>query len=148
MKEVYEFTKVNTLSADPVRHTVSFITDSGEKCWIQDEGLGKQNIQFVKRAVAEGKVIFVACDPTTGALNFAVPFNKDHINSLQLVQEPKPGLKVSLVLRPSFLFLAQSNPRFEQLQKILYNAKERNQIVWVGTFPGDSEILDVRLPAP
>jgi hypothetical protein len=147
MTEIYEFTKVNDLSEDPTRHIVSFNTDAGRKCWMQDEGLGKLNIKFVRRAAGEGKVIFVACDSTTGSIKFAASFNKDHIHSIQFVQEPKPRLKVSLVLRPSFLFLLPANPRFEELRKLLNNAKEKDQMVWVGTFPGDSEILDVRLPA-
>ena len=148
MTDNYEFSRVNALSEDPSRHIVAFLTDTGRKCWMPDEGLGKVNIQFVRRTAVEGSVIFIAYDSASGLLNFAAPFNKDYIGSIQSVQEPKPGLKVRLVLRPSFLFLLPAHPCFEKLSKILYDAWEKDQLVWVGTFPGDSEILDICLPAP
>lgn len=148
MTESYEFTKVGALSEDPANHVFSFITDTGRKCWIRDEGIGKVTIKFVRRAAGEGKVVFVAYDSTSDFVKFAAPFSKDRVRSIQVVYEPTPCLKVCLVLRPSFLFLQQTHPRFEALRKILYDAKEKEQTVWVGTFPGDSEILDVRLPAP
>lgn len=148
MTEVYEFTKVHTLIADPAKHIASFGTDAGKTCWIQDEGPGKLDIQFVRRAIVEGKVIFAAYDSATGQCHFAAPFNEDHVDSIEFVQGPQPGLKVRLALRPSFLFLLPTHPRFEELRKILGDAKEKDQLVWVGTFPGDSEILDVRLATP
>ncbi len=144
----YEFSRVNALSEDPSSHIVAFLTDTGTKCWMKDEGLGKLDIRIVRRAAGEGSVIFVAYDTNSGLINFASPFNKDHISSIEFIQEPKPGLKVRLVLRPSFLFLRPTHPQFDKLRKILYETKEKDQMVWVGTFPGDSEILDIRLPAP
>lgn len=146
MTEVYEFTKVNAFAEDPIAHTVSFNTDNGKKCCIQDDGPGKLDIQFVRSAVVEGNVIFIAYDSATGLCHFAAPFNEDHVDSIEFVHEPQPSLKVRLVLRPSFLFLLSTHPRFEELRKFLNNAKQNDQLIWVGTFPGDSEILDVRLP--
>ncbi len=148
MTDNYEFSRVNALSEDTSRHIVAFLTDAGRKCWMPDEGLGKLNIRFIRRAAGEGSVLFVAYDSASGLLNFAAPFNKDYISSIQSVQEPKPGLKVCLLRRPSFLYLLSTHPCFEKLCKFLYEAKEKDRMVWVGTFPGDSEILDVRLPAP
>lgn len=148
MTEAYEFTKVNAFTEDPTRHIVSFNTDTGKKCWIQDDGPGKLDIQFTRRAVVEGNVIFVAYDSATGLCRFAAPFNRDHVDSIEFIHEPQPKLKVRLVLRPSFLFLLPAHPRFEELRKILESAKEKDQLVWVGTFPGDNKIYDVRLPTP
>ena len=148
MAEAYEFTKVNAFAEDPARHIVSFSTEAGKSISIQDEGPGKLDIQFVRRAVVEHKAIFVAYDPDTGFCHFAVPFNEDYVDSIEFVREPQPGLKVRLVRRPSFLFLLPTHPRFEALRKILENANEARQLVWVGTFPGDSEILDVSKPKP
>ena len=76
MSEVYEFTSVNAFAEDPARQIVSFSTEAGKNVSIQDEGPGKLDIQFVRRALIEHKV----------------------------------------------------------------------ELVWVGTFPGDSEILDVSQP--
>ncbi|MDD5036984.1 MAG: hypothetical protein PHE55_19835 [Methylococcaceae bacterium] len=148
MNESYEFTKVNAFAEDPATHIVSFNTDTGKKCRIQDEGAGKLDIQFVRRAVVEGSVIFVAYDPDAGLCHFAAPFNEDHVDSIEFIQKPQPSLKVRLVLRPSFLFLLPTHPRFQELRKVLETARAKDQWVWVGTFPGDSEILDVRLPMP
>jgi hypothetical protein len=148
MTESYEFSMVNALSEDPCKHIVAFHTDTGRKCRMLDEGLGKLNTRFVRRAAGEGNVIFVAYDPASGLINFATPFNKDYLSFIEVVKEPKPGLNVCLILWPSPLFLPATHPRFEQLSKILYDARENDQVVWVGTFPGDSEILDVRLPDP
>jgi hypothetical protein len=148
MMEVYEFTKVTALAENFAMHVVSFNTDKGKKCWIQDEGPGKVDIQFIRRAAKEGTVVFVAYDSTTGLCHFAAPFTKDHVDLTEFVQEPQPSLRVRLVLRPSFLFLLSVHPRFEELRKILDNAKGKDQVVWVGAFPGDSTILDVRLATP
>ena len=146
MSEVYEFTSVNAFAEDPARQIVSFSTEAGKNVSIQDEGPGKLDIQFVRRALVEHKVVFVAYDPDTGFSHFTVPFNEDYVDSIEFVGEPKPGLKVRLVRRPSFLYLLSTHPRFEVLRKILENANKTRQLVWVGTFPGDGEILDVSQP--
>ncbi len=148
MNEIYEFTKVNAFAEDPGRHIVSFNTDTGKKILIKNEELENPDIQFVRRAVVEGKVIFIAYNSATGLCRFAVPFTKDYVRSIEVKHELPQILEVTLLLRPSFLYLLSTHPRFHELRKILENAKGKEQLVWVGTFPGDGKILDVRLPSP
>lgn len=149
MTEVYEFTKINAFTENPVDGTVSLTTDAGKKCSIKDEGPGKVDIRFIHRALTENnKLIFIAYESETGQCRFAAPFNRDHVRSIELVREPQSGLQITLVLRPSFLFLSSDHPRFGELKKLIESAQKQNQLIWVGTFPGDSKILDARLPNP
>ncbi|TGO01924.1 hypothetical protein PN36_34345 [Candidatus Thiomargarita nelsonii] len=145
MNEIYEFTKVNTFFEDHDKHIVSFNTDTGRTISIQKEELENPDIQFVRRAIVEDKVIFVAYNSITGLCRFAVPFTEDYVDTIEVKHETPKILEVSLVLRPSFLYLLFTHPRFHNLRNIIENAKEKEQLVWVGTFPGDSKILDIRL---
>ena len=146
MNEIYEFTKVHAYAENPTNHSVSFDTDNGKKILIQIDEPENSVVQFVRRAIAEDKVIFVAYDFATGLCRFAVPFTKDYVRSIEFKHKLPQVLEVTLLLRPSYLFLSTTHPRFRELQKILEDAKGKEQLVWVGTFPGDSNILDVRLP--
>lgn len=147
MSEVFEFTKINSFSENPAHGTASWMTDSGKRCWLKDEGPGKADIRFIHRVLAEDhKVVFLSYDSITGQCLFVAPFNSDYVQSIEPVQTPRPGLKVALVLRPSFLFLAADHARFEELAEWLGTAKKHNQLIWVGTFPGDNIILDARIP--
>ena len=148
MNETYEFTKVNSLNEDLDRHPISFNTETGKVIFFQNTEIDNPDIQFVRRATAEGKVIFIAYNSATNLCSFAVPFSEDFVRSIEVKQGSPLTLEITLLLRPSYLYLLSTNPRFHELQRILENAKGTEQIVWVGTFPGDAEILDVRLPPP
>lgn len=146
MTEVYEFTNVNALAEDPGKHTSSFLTDTGKKIWIQDKGAGKLDIEFVR--AREGRKIFVAYDSASGLCHFATAIDKGYVDSIELNHTPQTGLKVSIIPHPSYYFLPSTHPRFEQLRKILMDNQGKDQLVWVGTFPGADKIIDIRLPAP
>ena len=143
--EQYEFTLVHTLSDDTGAKSVSFRTDGGREVLIPDDETGRMDAQFVRRSAEEGKVIFVAYDLATGRCHFAVPFNEDYVGSIQMDPALQGGLKVFLVLRPSPLVLSPEDPRFELFRERLETAKSEGRRVWVGTFPGDSAILDVQI---
>ena len=145
MKEVYEFTKVNAFFEDHEKDIVSFNTDTGKNISLQKKEQNSQDTQFVRRAVAEDKIIFIGYNFVTGSCSFASPFTEDYVRTIEVKHETPKILEVSLVLRPSFLYLLFTHPIFHDLRKILEHAKAKEQLVWVGTFPGDTEILDVRL---
>ena len=65
---------------------------------------------------------------------------------MEFIQQPKTGLMIQVVPRPAPLFLSNTNPRFDELRSIIENAEKNNQMLWVGTFPGDDDILDVQGP--
>lgn len=148
MNEIYDFTKVNAFSEDSMSHVASFNTDNGRKIFIQNKQADDPTIRFVRRAAAERQAIFVAFNPATGLGRFAAPVTIDKVRSVDVSAGPPKGLEVSLLLRPAFLYLLANHPRFQELRSILENAKGKQQLVWVGTFPGDDEIIDVRLPPP
>lgn len=148
MTEVYEFTKIHALTEDPNGQLVSFSTDAGKRCSLVDQGAGQLDVRLVRRAAAEGLVVFVAYEQATGRCNFIAHFNRDYVGSVEFVQHPQPSLEVRLVLRPSILYLLPTHPRFAELRGLLEKAKREDQEIWVGTFPGDRIILDARLPKP
>lgn len=145
MNETYEFTKVNDFAEDPAKHSVSFNTDTGKRIWIQADNSENPDIQFLRRAIVESKIIFVAYDADTGLCDIAAPFSKDYVQSMEATRETPPRLEVRLALRPSFLYLLPSHPKFDEILKLLQYAKEKNQMLWVGGFPGGNKILAVRL---
>ncbi len=146
MNEVYEFTKINVLSEDKDKNITSFKTDTGKKISIQKNKISPSELQFIHRALAEDKVIFLAYDSQTGLCNFAVPFTEDYVDTVELIESNSlKTFEISLILRPAFLYLSLDHPNLNKLQKILNKAKKDNALVWVGTFSGDSDILDIRL---
>jgi hypothetical protein len=146
MKETYEFTAVNAFAEDTAGRVVSFDTDAGKRVRIKYEEPGSPVIRFLRRAVADRKAVFVAYDSVTGLCRYAVPFIEDRVLSVEAGRESPSVLEVVLLRRPSSLFLSSTNPRFPELRTILENVKGKDQMVWIGTFPGDSNILDVCLP--
>lgn len=146
MNEIYEFTKAHAYAENSSSHSLSFTSDSGKKILIQLQESEIPFVEFVRRAVAENKEMFVAYDSATGLCRFAAPFTKDYVQSVETKPDLPQVLKVTLLLRPSYLFLSTNHPRFNELLKLLEAAKGKEQLVWVGTFPGDSKILDIRLP--
>lgn len=145
--DIYEFTKVNDLTENPDSGFIaSFKTDTGEKVWIEytePENINT-DINFLRRATKEKKVVFVAYKPMTHISRFVTPFTKDYVDSFDYNQSTT--IMISMVLRPSPFFLLSTHPHFQELRALLEIAKKENRLIWIGTFPGDSEILDVRFP--
>jgi len=52
---------------------------------------------------------------------------------------------VSLLKRPTMLYLSRSHVRFKPLYALLQRALKEKKIVTVGTLPGDMEVEDVRI---
>ncbi|MDD5463714.1 MAG: hypothetical protein PHP62_01090 [Candidatus Moranbacteria bacterium] len=146
MRTSYAFTKVINIIENVQENVVSFEIDNEKKCWIRNEELGKLSIQFIRRAVEEDRAIFVSYDAATGLVDFATHINKVYVETMEFIQQPKTGLKIQVVPRPAPLFLVKTNPRFDELRSVIENAKKNNQMLWVGTFPGDNDILDVQIP--
>jgi len=121
-------------------------TDSGQQIYIPFQEPENPDIEFIRLAVTAGKVIFVAYDPDSGLCRFAAPFAKDYVETIVLENNQPLTLKVALRLRPSYLYLTSTTPRFVEIRKTLEDSLKNNRLVWVGTFPGGSNILDVYLP--
>lgn len=145
MKGAYEFTRINDFFENHENNLIFFNTDSGKKISIENEDSERPDIQFIRRAVIENKVIFVAYNPVTKIFRFAAAFSEDFVNSIKTKSEEPKILEITLMLRPSPLYLPSTHPNFDKLRKLLEQSKAKGRLVWVGTFPGDSKILSVRL---
>jgi hypothetical protein len=146
MPDSFEFTKIHSVAEDPIRHRTTFQTDSGRNCWLSEAGAGKLDRALVRKAAATDQVVFVAFDSKTGACMYVTHFNRDHVKDITVVKGPEAGLEVTLVLRQSILLLPSSHPRFSELSELLERARKQQELVWIGTYPGDSKIKDVQIP--
>jgi hypothetical protein len=142
----FEFTKIRSLVEDPTLHRITFQTDAGRHCWIGDVGANKLDQSLARKAAASDQVVFVAFDSKTGACMYVTHFNRDHVKEITFVKGPEAGLEVTLALRQSILLLPSSDPRFSELSERLERAKKQQELVWIGTYPGDSKIKDVQIP--
>lgn len=146
MPDAFEFTRIRALTEEPALHRAAFRTEAGRQCWLKDEGPGSLDLKLARRAVADDLVVFVAFDPATGACRYVSHFSRDHVKALDPAATPKPGLRVTLVLRPAYLLLPEDHPRYGELRERLAAALAERRVVWVGTFPGGTEIKDVHVP--
>ncbi|MBL8473762.1 MAG: hypothetical protein KF778_06215 [Rhodocyclaceae bacterium] len=146
MYDTYEFTLVNALNKAADASTLSFYTDGGVKLIVSVADSTKARIDFLTRSAAERTHVFAAYNPATGKFSFVSPFIPDSVKSIRAMTPASNDLVVTLVLRPSLLRLSAANPRFGAIRRVLEAAQQNRTQVWLGSFPGDMEILDARLP--
>jgi len=69
----------------------------------------------------------------------------DILVSLSPADGQEGPVAVSLLKRPTMLYLSRSHVRFKPLYALLQRALKEKKIVAVGTLPGDMEVEDVRI---
>lgn len=143
--ERYEFTRVASVVETQAPPSLSFVTDGQRRVHVGGESVaGTLDMQFVRTAAAERKPIFIAFDPGSGKLTFAAPFTEDRVRALQPING-STDLEVTLARRPAYMRLKGSHPRQIELRRLLERALSDGERVWIGSFPGDEEILDARI---